>query len=241
MSEVRSWARLGGWLGITWPILFLLVMLLAATAGPQTHSTVEELAALGQPHNGQVNMLLHSLGALIGLLGIGWVFGLNSVMQSEKRSPVVTLATAFGVAGFALVVAMLIVQGSVQSGIAADFVKATSDVDRAATIIAFRAVRWVDLGLDFSWDMFIAWSMILFGAAMLRTRTFGKFWGILGIVIAAVLFTLDVRSAPWPAEPDISPISFIWFIGVSIKMLLFARRNLAHASEGVRGIAQASD
>lgn len=225
-------------MGIAWPVLFIGVMIAAGILGPQTHSTSEELAALGQPHIGQMNMLLHSMMAIIGLLGIGWAMGLNSVMQSEKPSPLATLAAIFGVAGFALVMAMLMVQGSVQSGIAEDFVKLTSDADRAATIVAFRAVRSVDLGLDFTWDIFIAGCMILFGAAMLRTRTFGKFWGAFGIVVATVLFLRDMHSAPHPAQPDISPISFIWFIGVSIKMLLFARRKLAQLVERETGIPQ---
>jgi hypothetical protein len=224
MSEARSWARLGGWLGIAWPVLFIVVMVAAENVGPQTHSVSEELAALGEPRIGHLNMFLHSLGAMIRLLGIGWATALNSVLQWERRSRTATLAATFGVAGFALVMAMLIVQGSVQSGIAEQFAKLTSDVDRAATIAAFRSLRWVDLGLDFTWDIFIAWSMILFGMAMLGTRSFGKLWGSLGIVLAALLFVLDVWSAPHPAEPDISPISFVWFIGVSIKMLLFARQ-----------------
>jgi len=224
MPEARSWARLGGWLGIVWPILFIVVMVAAEMTFPPSHSTAEELAALGQPHVGHLGMLLHSLAAMIGLLGIGWAVALNFVLQSERRSRAATLAATFGVAGFAIVMAMLIVQGSVQTGIAQQYATLTSDADRVATVAAFRSVRWVDLGLDFTWDIFIAWSMILFGTAMLRTRTFGKFWGIFGIVIAALLFELDVRSAPHPAEPDISPISFIWFIGVSIKMLLFSRR-----------------
>jgi hypothetical protein len=224
MSETNSWARLGGWLGIVWPILFVVLVVAGENVGPPTHSVTEELAALGEPHIGHLNMLLHSLGAMMGLLGIGWAVALNRVLQSERPSPVATIAATFGVAGFVLLMAMLIVQGSVQSGVAEQFAKLTSDPERAATVVVFRAVRWVDLGLDFTWDILIAWSMILFSTAMLRTRAFGKLWGILGIVIAAPLFALDVRSAPHPAEPDISPISFVWFIGVSVKMLLFVRR-----------------
>jgi Domain of unknown function (DUF4386) len=231
MSHTKRWARLGGWLGIAWPLLFIVVMGAAEMTYPPSHSLAEELTQLSQPHIGHASMLLHSLGAVIGLLGIGWAVALNSVLQSERPSRSATLAAIFGVAGFAVVTAMLVVQGSVQTGIGDQFAKLTSDADRAATIAAFRSVRWVDLGLDFTWDIFIAWSMILFSVAMLRTRTFGKLWGVLGIVIAATLFALDVRSAPWPAEPDISPISFIWFIGVSVKMLLFARQKTVHMTD----------
>lgn len=237
MSQARSWARLGGWLGIAWPILFVAIMIAAGSVGPPTHSVSEELAALGQPHVGHLNMLLHSLLAISGLLGIGWAVALNFVLQSERSSRAATLAATFGVAGFVMVMAMLMVQGSVQTGIAEDFAKLTSDADRAATIAAFRSVRSVDLGLDFTWDIFISWCMILFGAAMLRTRTFGKIWGGLGILIAAILFVRDMQSAPHPARPDISPISFVWFLGVSIKMLLFAGQKPPQPAESETHIA----
>lgn len=85
MPEARSWARLGGCLGIAWPILFIVVMVAAEMTSAPTHSAAEELAALGQPHVGRVGMLLHSLAAIIGLLGIGWAVALNSVLQSERR------------------------------------------------------------------------------------------------------------------------------------------------------------
>ena len=227
MSESRSWARVGGYLGIAWPILFILVMVLAERIGPQSSSAAEDLAGLAQPRVGQLSMLLHALGAMIGLLGIGWAVSLDRVLQWEARSRASTLAATFAVVGFSLASAMLIVQGSVQTGMAEQFAKLASDADRAFAVFVFQSLRWVDLGLDFTWDIFIAWSMILFSVAMLRTRTFGRVWAVLGIVTAALLFSLDVRSAPHPAEPDISPISFIWFLGVSVKMLLFGHCKLS--------------
>jgi hypothetical protein len=63
-----------------------------------------------------------------------------------------------------------------------------------------------------------------------KVDNFGKFWGSLGIVLAALLFARDMWSAPHPAEPDISPISFVWFIGTGVKMLLFARRSTLGAA-----------
>jgi hypothetical protein len=224
VNEDCRWARLGGWLGIAWPLLFVGVMVASSAVGPQTHSLAEELAALGDPRTRHLDMLMHTLMALVGLLGIGWCVGLYRFLQTERPTRSGTIAAVFAVAGFAILMAMLIVQGSVFAGIGEQFSKLTTDAEKSAAVAMCRAVRWVDLGLDFTWDIFIAWSMILFGIAMLGSRRFGRLWGALAIVIAVPLFALDVWYAPRPAEPDLGPVSFIWFLGVSTKMLLYARK-----------------
>jgi hypothetical protein len=220
VNEDRHWARLGGWLGIAWPLLFVVVMIVAGSVGPQTHSAAEELAALSDPRIRHLDMLLHTLIAGVGLLGIGWCLGLYRVLQAERPTRSATIAAVFGVVGFSILAAMLLVQGSVFAGMGEQFTKLTTDADKNAAVAMFRAVRWVDLGLDFTWGIFISWSMILFGITMLGSRRFGKLWGLAGIVIAVPLFAMDVWNAPHPAEPDLGPVSFIWFVAVSVKMLL---------------------
>lgn len=215
---------IGGWLGIAWPLLFVAVMVASNVIGPPTHSLAEELAVLRDSKARHLDMLLHTIAAGIGLLGIGWSVGLYKVLQSERPSRSVAIATVFAVVGFSFFVAMLIVQGSVYSGMSEQFSKLTTDADKAAAVAVFRAIRWIDLGLDFTWGIFISWSMILFGIAMLGSRHFGKLWGVLAIVIAVPLFAMDVWHAPHPADPDFGPVSFIWFMGVSVKMLVYARK-----------------
>lgn len=219
MELVRKWARLGDWLGIIWPCLFVGIMIAAELIGPKTHSAAEDLVAWTDPHNRPVDMLLHTFGGIVGLLGIGWCLGLNKWLQAEHPSLASKLATVFGIAGFSIATAMLIVQGSVQAGMGEQFAKLTSDAEKSAAVAMLRNLRLVDLGLDFTWDIFIAWTMILFGAAMFRSRYFGRVWGLAGILISAFLFSLDVWSAPNPAEPDLSFLALIWIVAVSIRMV----------------------
>lgn len=223
MELAHRWARLGGWLGISWPCLFIGVMVAAQLIGPQTHSATEDLLAWTNPHNRRIDMLLHTVGGIVGLLGIGWCLGLNEWLQAEKPSIVSRLAMVFGIVGFSIATAMLIVQGSVQSGMGEQFAELTSDAQRSAAVPMLHSLRLVDLGLDFTWDIFIAWTMILFGAAMFQTRSFGRYWGLSGILISAFLFSLDVWSAPRPAEPDLSFLALIWVVGISIQMLRRSR------------------
>jgi hypothetical protein len=219
MGLARKWARLGGWLGIAWPCLFVAVMIAAEMIGPKTHSAAEDLVALANPHNRRIDMLLHTLGGIVGLLGIGWCLGLNEWLQAERPSLASKLAVTFGIVGFSIATAMLIVQGSVQAGIGQHFASLTSDAEKSAAVPMLRNLRLVDLGLDFTWDIFISWTIILFGAAMLRSRHFGKIWGLTGIAISAFLFSLDVWSAPEPAEPDLSFLALIWVVAVGIQMI----------------------
>jgi hypothetical protein len=225
VDEDRRWARFGGWLGIAWPLLFVAVMIAAGAVGPQTHSAAEELTALSDSRVRHLDMFLHTLMAGVGLLGIGWCVGLYRVLQAERPTRSGTIAAVFAVVGFSMLVAMLLVQGSVFAGISEQFTKLTTDADKNAVVAMFGAVRWVDLGLDFTWGIFISWAMILFGVAMLGSRRFGKLWGLMAIVIAVPLFAMNVWNAPHPAEPDLGPVSFIWFLGVSAKMLLYPRKD----------------
>ena len=223
MELARKWARLGGWLGIIWPCLFVGVMIAAELVGPKTHSAAEDLVAWTDPHNRRVDMLLHTFAGIVGLLGIGWCLGVNEWLQSDRPSLASKLAMAFGIAGFSIATAMLIVQGSVQAGMGEQFAKLTSDAEKSAAVPMLQNLRLVDLGLDFTWDIFIAWTMILFGAAMFRSRYFGKLWGLAGILISAFLFSLDVWSAPNPAEPDLGFLALIWIVAMSIRMVWKSR------------------
>jgi hypothetical protein len=44
-----------------------------------------------------LDMLLHTFGGFVGLLGIGWCLGLNESLQAERPSVASRLAMAFGI------------------------------------------------------------------------------------------------------------------------------------------------
>jgi hypothetical protein len=224
MERVKGWARLGGWIGIAWPLLFVAIITVAGMIGPETHSPAEELAALASPGSRRAEMFLTMLMGAAALLGIGWCVALNELLQAGRLSRSGTLAMTFGVAGFAILAAMIVVQGSVFAGLGEQFGKLTSEAEKSAALATFRALRRIDMGLDFTWDIFISASMILFGVSMLRNPHFGRAWGISGILIAGFLFSRDVWSAPHPSNPDLSFLALIWIAAVGIQMLRRARK-----------------
>ncbi len=206
-------------MGIAWPVLFITIIVVAGMIGPPTHSAAEELAALAAPGSRRLDMFMHMLVSIIGLLGIGWCVGLSKLLQASGPSRSATLAATFGVAGFVILAAVSVVQGSVFAGMGEQYAKLTSDADKNAAVAMFRALRRIDLGLDFTWDIFISSSMILFSVSMLRNLHFGKLWGIGGLLIAAFLFGRDLWSAPHPSDPDLSFLALIWIAAVGIQML----------------------
>ena len=169
-------------------------------------------------------MFMHMLFGMTGLLGIGWCVGLNQLLQAGRPSRSGTLAMIFGVAAFSIMAAMIVVQGSVFAGLGEQFGKLTSEPDKSAAVGTLHALRRIDLGLDFTWDIFISWSMIMFGVSMLPNLHFGKLWGISGILIAGFLFSRDLWSAPHPSDPDLSFLALIWIGAVGIQMLRRARK-----------------
>ena len=227
MEQTKGWVCLGGWMGIAWPVLFAAIIVVAEMIGPQTHSAAEELAALGTPGSRRLDMFMHMLFGMTGLLGIGWCVGLNKLLQAGRPSRSATLAMIFGVAAFSIMAAMVVVQGSVFAGLGEQFGKLTSEVDKSAAVNTFRALRRIDIGLDFTWDIFISWSMILFSVSMLRNVHFGRLWGISGILIAGFLFSRDLWSAPHPSDPDLSFLALIWIAAVGIQMLRRAAQTSA--------------
>lgn len=211
-------------MGIAWPVLFITIIVVAGMIGPPTHSAAEELAALATPGSRRLDMFMHMLVGMTGLLGICWCVGLSKLLQASGANRSATLAATFGVAGFAILAAVSVVQGSVFAGMGEQYVKLTSDADKNAAVAMFRALRRIDLGLDFTWDIFIASSMILFSVSMLPDTCFGKLWGASGILIAGFLFGRDLWSAPHPSDPDLSFLALIWIAAVGVQMLRRAGR-----------------
>jgi len=119
----------GGWMGIAWPVLFVAIITVAGMIGPATHSAPEELSALGSPGSRSA-MFMTMLMAAAGLLGMGWCAGLNKLLQAGRLSRSGTLARTFGLTGFAILAAMIVVQGSVFAGLGGQFGNLTSDAKK---------------------------------------------------------------------------------------------------------------
>ena len=87
----------------------------------------------------------------------------------------------------------------------------------------------VQLGLDVTWDIFIALGTLLFAISMFRDPRFGWIVGVAGVLIAIALFVLNLWTFPTPPAArnlvDIGPLVGIWYLAVTIMMLRWLLRS----------------
>jgi hypothetical protein len=81
----------------------------------------------------------------------------------------------------------------------------------------------VQLGLDVSWDVFIAIGTLLFAVNMLNHPRFGKILGSIGALLAILLLGFNLYSFPIPPANvnliDFGPFVGLWYLVVSVQML----------------------
>ena len=222
LEEEKKLARLGGVCGIIAVILFITPIILT-TSGLVPQTTQEFLTAAGEPGKGPMFMAVYFSIAAVGVLGIVLMLGLYKALSSEGSTIAATLGALFGILGFLVLAEMIVVQGTVTVYMGGLFNQAANSGEQQEVLTIFRGLRYVDLGLDLVWDIFITLSMMLFGYAMLRHRRFGKVLGLTGMVIGALLLLLNLWSAPVPPKFDLGPVAVLWVLAVSIQMLRTAK------------------
>jgi len=230
MKEGRRLVRLGGVCGIVGLAPFLAPILWSRLS-PQAKTTQEFLKAAGEPGKGPLFMAVYFSIAAVGVLGIVLMLGLYKALSSEGSTIASTLGALFGILGFLVLAEMIVVQGTVTVYMGGLFNQAANSGEQQKLLTLFRGLRFVDLGLDLVWDIFITLSLILLGYAMLRHRCFGKVLGSAGMVIGALLLFFNLWSAPVPPKPDLGPVAVLWILAVSIQMLRSVKLMAADSHE----------
>lgn len=148
------------------------------------------------------------------ILSIIYSYGLYSFIAAQKQSTANRFALIFAIAGFATVLAMIVVQ----LAIGASFADIAKDLDEQTAQALRRGLRMVDLGLDVAWDMLIGTALIFLGIAMRRRAGLGIGWAIPSIVLGVALVGLNAATFPLPPADgglfDIGP-----FIGLFVMAL----------------------
>jgi hypothetical protein len=158
-------------------------------------------------------------GPLLGVASMG----LGKLLQVHRRSVAVQLAVGLNFAAGALVTAMLLVQLAVGAR--------AHGGEVSPELVA------VWLGLDVTWDVYVGLGTGLFALEMLRHPRFMAAFGVPGILIAAVLLTLNLGSFPTPPADaglfDAGPLVGLWYLAVSVqawRSLGWAKTRLTVAS-----------
>ncbi|MDT8067660.1 MAG: hypothetical protein ROO76_05780 [Terriglobia bacterium] len=162
-----------------------------------------------------------TLAASFGPLFSVGSYGLYKLLALNRNSVSIQIAPISNAIAGALVTAMLLVQMSVRAG-------GRASLDD----FLWTKFRRVDLGLDVAWDVYAVLGTVLFAWNMLHHPRFGRFFGVLGFVLAAGLAALNLATFPTPPANaglvDLGPLVALWYVAVSVQML--RSRNWAAAS-----------
>ena len=219
MNQSHRIIKVGGICGSLGILIYIGLALSDPYIGPQTKTTQEFLAAWGTPKYIAVNMALHFIIAGVTILWIVSFIGINRLLRDGRPVLIVNIGTILGIIACAVMAQMMIIQGSVMSKMGQAFLSATSDGERQSAVALYRGLRFIDYGMDLTFDLFFFTAWILFGFSMLRHRNFGKVFGAIGIILFLLAAILNLRAAPDPPAFDLGPVAALWLLAVYIQML----------------------
>ncbi|MCI0495438.1 hypothetical protein L0Z72_10570 [candidate division KSB1 bacterium] len=161
------------------------------------------------------------------ILGMISSYAICNFIAAEREGAANRIAFVFAIAGFTTLLAMLLVQLAVVSGLA----EITRDLDAATAKVLSRALRMVDFGLDVAWDLLMSTALIFWGVALRRRSGFGPGWAFPSMAVGGLLIVLNVATFPWPPGSrgsfDIGPVAGIFILALNTRLAFLGRRALA--------------
>ncbi len=175
-----------------------------------------------------------SMGLLVAaafpILGIVYSYALCSFVAAERDGAANRLGLIFAIAGFSTLLAMLVVQLAVGTGIG----EFTRDLDDQAARALCRGLRLVDLGLDVAWDLLMGIALVLWGVAIRKRSGLGPGWGLPLVVLGLGLIGLNAATFPWPPGDhglvDLGPVAGLFMLALAARLALLGRRASAEAA-----------
>jgi hypothetical protein len=182
-------------------------------------------------------------GAVAGLCALASYAALSAISVSPPLAALLTFGFSFGftVASLGLYLGVLR-DVAPRIGLVAAAANAMAAVELTAMLLVQLAVKSAEsrpapaftsiwLGLDVAWDVFGGAGTVLFGLALFRHPRFRPLTAGGGVLLGALLLVLNIGTCPKPpAEAglfDIGPFVGLWYIVLSVRVLLVARRGAA--------------
>ena len=172
-------------------------------------------------------VLSYSLAMAWPVFSIIFVLSLYRFISLGTQTFANQLAFLFACLAFTLLVAMISIQFAIGIGINEQLTNLAMN-QHASLELMRSALRFVDMGLDVAWDIFIGTSLLFLSAALIMDSRFGRWWGIPSALLGATLIILNIISFPWPPNSrglfDIGPVIGLYIISLSTRLFLFGRQ-----------------
>lgn len=163
------------------------------------------------------------LASLFGPLLMAASLGLYYFLKAHRKTVTGQLAVLSNIIAAAMASLMLIVQLSVNLSMDGLMESAGEGISEATKKWIWQVVDKVQLGMDVSWDIFIAIGTILFGATMMKHPRFGKIFGFLGFLIGHFLLIFNLATFPTPPGDagliDLGPFVGIWYLVATVLII----------------------
>ncbi len=170
-----------------------------------------------------------AFGPLLSLASVG----LYHLLKVHEKTVTAQIAAGANIIAGSIVNMMLVVQLALSMSMHDYLEKATDPVTKSTLELIWKVVDKVQLGLDVSWDIFIAAGTFLLGLNMLKHPRFGKILGGIGMLLALLLLSFNLYTFPIPPANaeliDFGPFVGLWYLIVSIQAL----RSLSWAKKSV--------
>jgi len=161
--------------------------------------------------------------SLFGPLLLVASLGLYFFLKAYRKTITGQLAVISNIIASVQVTLMLIVQLSVNLSMAGLIDSAGEGISEATKKWIWQVVDKVQLGMDVSWDIFIAIGTILFGVTMMKHPRFGKIFGLLGFLIGHFLLVFNLSTFPTPPGDagliDLGPIVGLWYLAAMVLII----------------------
>jgi hypothetical protein len=164
-----------------------------------------------------------TLASLFGPLLMLASLGLYFFLKAYRKTITGQLAVLSNIVASAIFSLMVIVQLSVNLSMDGLMDSAGEGISEATQNWVWQVVDKIQLGMDVSWDVFIAIGTILFAATMMRHPRFGKIFGLLGFLIGHFLLIFNLASFPTPPADagliDLGPVAGLWYFVAALLVL----------------------
>lgn len=163
-------------------------------------------------------LLAAAFGPLLSVAALG----LYRFISAHRKTVTLQIAAIFTVIAGAIVNTMLVVQMTVREFMRLDMAGAENEEATHLLETAYSAADRVQLGLDLSWDFYIALGTILFAINMFRHPRLGRIIGALGVIIGASLLCFNLFTFPVPpgeaGSIDLGPLVGMWYLVVTVML-----------------------
>ena len=153
--------------------------------------------------------------ALFGPLLALASFGLYLFIDINKNSITAKIAIISNILAGMLITLMLLIQLAIR------FTKPQLFEENTAWV--WKSLNHVHLGIDVTWDIYIALGTLFFALSIIKHPKLGLWFASSGILIAIAVFILNLISFPTPPANaglvDAGPLVGLWYFALTIRIM----------------------